>query len=410
MVFPRFRPTAMTLATCIDNIYSKKWYENFLRKQLRLENYESVSDWHCFLLLYETEEEIALAVDKLSPLARRPVCLFILLFRALQAMACDKSISAILRMEILRELPRFFKDPTLLSRQSSDRKDSMGDSLWHFDLLVSEFYHLQESFGKILLDGISRAADGFYSVIKIGDSCESTLEFNLKCHYNGGLLWIIILRIISGLQLEPVYLSNEEHLCNAVGVFVTKVDLINRFRDNDLLSTIPKDIWGIYTEGDLTDLYIHANRHQKLFCLNHLVLDALRHVPDIISLLSRLEDLSVFRLVALRFLISMQLIENSFSTFDKSQNSGMHLLYKDIWCLTDLQRMLQGSLISIRRHVKLTDPTSGQLLLLLDHLELACSRTRNRSLLLRPWALSLGAMIEMAIVGLIGAFLVEFFR
>jgi farnesyl-diphosphate farnesyltransferase len=172
--------------------------------------------------------------------------------------------------------------------------------MWHFDLLVSEFSHLELRFQCIIIDGVTETARGLMNFVKKSVLKTST-EFNLYCYYHGGLDWIEIIKIIIATgYLEHPYLANEEHLCNACGLVLAKTDSIVNFREAIQRGTFqwPQEYWEIYCKGELADLLNPYRSTAMRFCLNHMVLDAMQHVMDVFSLLSRIEDQKVFKLLA----------------------------------------------------------------------------------------------------------------
>lgn len=61
---------------------------------------------------------------------------------------------------------------------------------------------------------------------------------------------------------------------------------------------MPVQAWSQF-EDHLEDLAQPEKLDSALFCLNLLVTDALRHVPDVIAYLSRLRNQSVFNFCAI---------------------------------------------------------------------------------------------------------------
>lgn len=67
---------------------------------------------------------------------------------------------------------------------------------------------------------------------------------------------------------------------------------------NVLLFCVPVQAWSQFA-GRLEDLAQPEKLESALSCLNLLVTDALRHVPDVIAYLSRLRNQSVFNFCAI---------------------------------------------------------------------------------------------------------------
>jgi hypothetical protein len=60
----------------------------------------------------------------------------------------------------------------------------------------------------------------------------------------------------------------------------------------------PKEVWGQYASS-LEDFKEPANAEQAVACLNHLVTDALRHVPECFEYMSKLTSPSVLSFCAI---------------------------------------------------------------------------------------------------------------
>lgn len=56
----------------------------------------------------------------------------------------------------------------------------------------------------------------------------------------------------------------------------------------------PKEVWGRYAET-LDDFKSPQNRTAAIHCLNHLVKDALRHLPYCLQYMRMIKDPMVFR-------------------------------------------------------------------------------------------------------------------
>lgn len=74
-------------------------------------------------------------------------------------------------------------------------------------------------------------------------------------------------------------------------------------------------IWQLYA-GRLDDLAQPKNRTQAIACLNHLVADALGHVPDVFTYMSRLHDQAVFNFCAIPQVMAIATLELCYSNYN----------------------------------------------------------------------------------------------
>lgn len=397
------------LAAYIDGLANRRWYHRLIVKQ-RDYREECLAEWQCFEFLHEKAPAIALAVDQLPVQVRMATCLFLLFDHAIKSIEGDAVLAESSKRELLREFSRYLQDPTNFYSDTG-RREVAGDLLWHLDLLLSELVQLPLRYRQVIKEGISRVADGLNQFL--GHSALNTAsEYSLFCHHYGGIITITLARIFAVSGLESPLLGNEEHLSNAVGALSTKATLLARFRELAAsgVSRCPRNIWELYVEdGDLNVLMQPKHRVAMIFCVNHLVLDALRQLPDVYFLLSRLEDPQIFRLLAISQLASIKLLARAYGT-DLSKNLAINTIdlaniYANLHGLEDFRMMLADELCEIKKKVSDTDPTSGQILVLLAQLELLCSRTRNKSLVVLSWELTVGNVIEIALLTMVGAYL-----
>ena len=65
-----------------------------------------------------------------------------------------------------------------------------------------------------------------------------------------------------------------------------------------LLENQHMQAWSQYAD-ELTDFKLEENRVQAVHCLNHLITNALSHVPDVLKYMSRIRNQSVFNFCAI---------------------------------------------------------------------------------------------------------------
>lgn len=88
---------------------------------------------------------------------------------------------------------------------------------------------------------------------------------------------------------------------------------------------VPVQAWSKFA-GRLEDLAQPEKLECALSCLNLLVTDALRHVPDVITYLSRLRNQSVFNFCAIPQVRNVPLVIPKIQWFDLICN-----VWRDIW-------------------------------------------------------------------------------
>lgn len=118
------------------------------------------------------------------------------------------------------------------------------------------------------------------------------------CHYVAGLVGIGLSQLFSVSGLEDESISQDEDLSNHMGLFLQKTNIIRDFlEDHEDFNEgtgkrrvfWPKQVWGKYTDS-LENFTFGNNEMQAVACLNHMVSDALRHLPHCIEYLSSISD------------------------------------------------------------------------------------------------------------------------
>jgi farnesyl-diphosphate farnesyltransferase len=162
----------------------------------------------------------------------------------------------------------------------------------HFDKIISEFLLLrpevQDSIEYITREMGHGMAD--FTEKKI----ETKSDYDLYCHYVAGLVGIGLSRLFGIVQLENDEVVKNEIAANSMGLFLQKTNIIRDFHEDFQQGRIfwPKEVWSCHVD-DLSEF--GGRPIPAVRCLNELVLDALKCVPDCIEYLSSLKDPGIFR-------------------------------------------------------------------------------------------------------------------
>lgn len=174
----------------------------------------------------------------------------------------------------------------------SDGKDEKDrDLMIHFDKIISEYLLLspevQDSIEHITRE-MGHGMAGF-----VEKKIETKEDYDLYCHYVAGLVGIGLSRLFGIVQLEKDEVVNNEIIANSMGLFLQKTNIIRDFREDFREGRIfwPKEVWSSYVE-DLSEFNDRPTLAVR--CLNELILDALKCVPDCIEYLSSLKNPGVF--------------------------------------------------------------------------------------------------------------------
>ncbi|XP_051908595.1 squalene synthase isoform X3 [Hippocampus zosterae] len=180
----------------------------------------------------------------------------------------------------------------------SESQEKDRQVLEDFPTISLEFRNLAEEYREVISDICHRMGVGMAEFLekKVG----SMKEWDKYCHYVAGLVGIGLSRLFSASQLEEPEVGWDTDLANSMGLFLQKTNIIRDYLEDTKEGRAfwPQEAWSQFA-GRLEDLAQPEKLESALSCLNLLVTDALRHLPDVIAYLARLRNQSVFNFCAI---------------------------------------------------------------------------------------------------------------
>ena len=278
-------------------------------------------DWkYAYTALCNVSRSFALVIMELRPLLRHPICVFYLVLRALDTIEDDTSVHPSTRRELCIKFWTFLHHSPPTSHTSppttnpSSSTPSSSTSPWssdqfgtahekdlcrNFPIVLRCFQSLDPNFQRIIVDITRRMGRGMADHIH-HVSCDSTADYDLYCHYVAGLVGIGLSQVFATSTCEHPSVAEKTHLSNSMGLFLQKTNIIRDYLEdiNDGRTFWPAQIWSQYG-NDLADFKDPANRKFALAVLNHMITDALRHVPHVIEYMSHIHSQDIFNFVAI---------------------------------------------------------------------------------------------------------------
>eukprot|EP01006_Ploeotia_vitrea_P004362 TRINITY_DN114395_c0_g1_i1.p1 TRINITY_DN114395_c0_g1~~TRINITY_DN114395_c0_g1_i1.p1 ORF type:complete len:459 (-),score=270.46 TRINITY_DN114395_c0_g1_i1:163-1539(-) len=252
----------------------------------------------CYAVLNKVSRSFAVVIQQLPEVLKDPVCVFYLVLRGLDSVEDDMTFSNHEKIPLLR----VFHEKLLVDDWHIN---GVGDSddyrvlLAHFGKVVRVFKALDKKYQDVIKDITDKMGNG---MADFAEKKVSTVQgYNLYCHYVAGLVGHGLSGLFSASGLEDANLKNELRVANSMGLFLQKTNIIRDYLE-DLVegrTWWPDEIWKKYADR-LSYFRDHPYDTQKsLACLNHMVTDALQHVPDCLEYMRRLRDPQVFRFCAI---------------------------------------------------------------------------------------------------------------
>ncbi|KPP60255.1 squalene synthase-like [Scleropages formosus] len=281
----------------------------------------------CYRYLNETSRSFAAVIQALDGELRHAVCIFYLVLRALDTVEDDMSIPLEKKVPLLHDFHSFLYQAEWCFTESREK-----------DRQVLE-------------------------------------DFPTYCHYVAGLVGIGLSRLFSASQLEDPEVGRDTELANSMGLFLQKTNIIRDYLEDQRegRSFWPKEAWSQFA-AQVEDLALPQNLESALACLNLLVTDALRHVPDVITYLSRLRNQSVFNFCAIPQVMAMATLSacyNNSQVFQgvvKIRKGQAVTLMMEATNMGAVQAIISQYSQEILQKVSQTDPSRDKTLLILERI------------------------------------------
>lgn len=278
----------------------------FLRKPLFSSNdtRESPELRKCYQLLKLTSRSFAAVIMELNPELRNSIMLFYLILRALDTVEDDMTIDPKVKVPLLREFDtKLDLESWSFDGNSPTEKDRA--VLVEFDCILKEFHRLKPEYREVIKDITHKMGNGMADYILDQNfnlnGVDTIKDYDLYCHYVAGLVGdgLTHLIVLANFGTPDLYDSSSE-LCESMGLFLQKTNIIRDYAEDleDGRSFWPKEIWSKYADK-LVDFSKPEHTLEGVHCINHLVLNALGHVQDVLTYLSSIHEQSSFQFCAI---------------------------------------------------------------------------------------------------------------
>ncbi|XP_018590807.1 squalene synthase isoform X2 [Scleropages formosus] len=324
----------------------------------------------CYRYLNETSRSFAAVIQALDGELRHAVCIFYLVLRALDTVEDDMSIPLEKKVPLLHDFHSFLYQAEWCFTESREKDRQV---LEDFPTISVEFRNLGQEYRDVISDICHRMGVGMAEFLekRVG----SMKEWDKYCHYVAGLVGIGLSRLFSASQLEDPEVGRDTELANSMGLFLQKTNIIRDYLEDQRegRSFWPKEAWSQFA-AQVEDLALPQNLESALACLNLLVTDALRHVPDVITYLSRLRNQSVFNFCAIPQVMAMATLSacyNNSQVFQgvvKIRKGQAVTLMMEATNMGAVQAIISQYSQEILQKVSQTDPSRDKTLLILERI------------------------------------------
>ncbi|SPO02073.1 probable Probable squalene synthase [Cephalotrichum gorgonifer] len=279
----------------------------------------------CFKFLDLTSRSFSAVIQELNPELLVPITLFYLVLRGLDTIEDDLTIDLEKKEPLLRKFnEHMIVDGWTFDGNGPDEKDR--ELLVHFDDVVVELKKIKKEYFDIINDITIQMGNGMADYALNAEfntnGVASIKDYEKYCHYVAGLVGDGLTRIFVQAQLANDRLLQRPNLTESMGQFLQKTNIIRDIREDFDVGRRwwPKEIWSQYADS-FPELMDPKNRTKAVQCLNHMVLNSLKHVEECLFYMAAIRDQSVFNFVAIpqsMAIATLELCFNNPTVFDKN--------------------------------------------------------------------------------------------
>ncbi|XP_063933411.1 squalene synthase-like [Zophobas morio] len=270
----------------------------------------------CYELLESTSRSFYAVIMNLDPELKPAICIFYLVLRGLDTIEDDMTLDVDYKSQLLRDFYKVLeKDCWNFTQSGENQKDRI--LLVEFDCVIREFCKLKKAYQEVIISITKQMAEGMiYYAAAIVETLE---DWDKYCYHVAGLVGIGLSKIFSVSGLEDESVGSTTELSIAMGLFLQKTNIIRDFLEDFSEGRIfwPSSVWKKYAKR-IEDFKNIRNKQEALQCLNELITNTLKHVPQVLGYLNSLQNQSVFNFCAIpqvMAITTLALCYNNYSVF-----------------------------------------------------------------------------------------------
>ncbi|XP_042704851.2 squalene synthase-like isoform X1 [Chrysemys picta bellii] len=316
----------------------------------------------CYRYLNQTSRSFAAVIQALDGELRHAVCIFYLVLRALDTVEDDMTINLETKVPILHDFHSYLYQPDWRYLESKEKDKQV---LEDFPTISLEFRNLAKVYRDVIVDICHKMGAGMAEFLE--KKVDTQHELDKYCHYVAGLVGIGLSRLFSASELEDPIVGQDAELANSMGLFLQKTNIIRDYLEDQVEGREfwPREVWSRYAKK-LSDLAKPENIDVAVQCMNELITNALHHVPDVLTYLSRLKNQSVFNFCAIPQVMAIATLaacynnKQVFRGLVKIRKGQAVTLMMDATNIQAVKAIMYQYVEEIYQKVPSTDPSSNK--------------------------------------------------
>ncbi|KDO28185.1 hypothetical protein SPRG_06233 [Saprolegnia parasitica CBS 223.65] len=258
-------------------------------------NLDADTTW-CFKMVKKVSRSFAMVIIALPDELRLSICVFYLALRALDTVEDDmKRIDNKTKIEMLQKFYLRLSELDLSIHGIGEGDEAtVLEQAGHMNRALAS---LPKSHQDVIIDITRKMGAGMAEFVEVdmGQGTVKTADYDKYCYYVAGLVGEGLSRLFSASGLEHPSVGEKTELSISMGQFLQKVNIIRDYLEDFVEGRTfwPQEIWKKHM-GNLGDMRDDSKREASLNCLNEMVFDALRHIPDCMTYLAAIRNPDVF--------------------------------------------------------------------------------------------------------------------
>ncbi|TIB38121.1 hypothetical protein E3P86_01818 [Wallemia ichthyophaga] len=276
----------------------------------------------CWDFLDATSRSFAPVIKELDSVLARVICIFYLVLRALDTIEDDMTIPLSIKEPLLRSFHQKIREPGWnFAGSGPEEKDR--NLLVKFHSVIDEFMLLDNDCKSVISDITMKMGNGMADYCAAAENpqhpgVETIQDFDLYCHFVAGLVGEGLSGLFAATKLEKPFIADQLELSNSMGLFLQKTNILRDYREDVDLG---REFWPMslvkqHGFNSRVELKEPANQQRALWVISSMVLDALRHAPDVLDYLTLIKNQSIFNFAAIPQVHAIATLETCFMNPD----------------------------------------------------------------------------------------------
>lgn len=269
----------------------------------------------CFATLSKVSRSFAAVIKEINEELRLPICICYLACRGLDTIEDDMTISSEVKEKELLSFASHLGDETWNSCNGYGKDNPDEQVLLEQFHLVNKCYNtLKPGYQQAIYDCVDEMATGM-NIFQAKD-VDSLEDYDKYCYYVAGLVGVALSRLFHISGLEDSRFENVRHISIAMGYFLQKTNILRDYLEDIEQSPprifYPKEIWKNYA-NKIENFTLPQYRKNAVDCLNHMITNAVEHIPDCLTYLELVKEPSVFRFCAIPQVMAVATLERCYN-------------------------------------------------------------------------------------------------